>query len=43
MQRFDAFDLLCNFVRRGREENHLDVAKFRIAALRVAGFDPETL
>jgi hypothetical protein len=42
-QRFDAFDLLCAFVRRGREEHHPDFANFRIAALRVAGFAPETL
>jgi hypothetical protein len=43
VQRFDAFDLLCEFVRRAREENHSDLLKFRIAALKVAGFDPETL
>ncbi len=43
LQRFDAFDILCEFVRRGREENHSDVQKFRMAALRVAGFDPEKL
>lgn len=40
VQRFDAFDLVCEFVRRGREEGHHDVGKFRTAALRVAGFDP---
>ena len=43
VQRFDAFDLLCEFVRRAREENHPDISKFRMAALRVAGFDPNTL
>jgi len=37
-QRFDAFDLLCEFVRRAREEQHRDLLRFRKAALRVAGF-----
>ena len=41
--RFDAFDLLCDFVVRGREETHSDIEKFRMAALRVAGFDPHQL
>ncbi|HEX8926937.1 MAG TPA: hypothetical protein VF786_14150 [Terriglobales bacterium] len=39
LQRFDAFDLLCEFVIRYREESHSDVVKFRNAALEVAGFD----
>ncbi len=43
LQRFDAFDLVCEFVCRAREENHSDVSKFRTAALRVAGFDPAML
>ncbi len=43
LQRFDAFDLMCDFVIRAREESHPDVAKFRNAALRVAGFDPERM
>jgi hypothetical protein len=38
-QRFDAFDLLCEFVIRARDESCPDVAKFRNAALEVAGFD----
>jgi hypothetical protein len=42
-QRFDAFELLCEFVRRAREEQHPDRLRFRKAALRVAGFDPEKL
>ena len=41
VQRFDAFDLLCNFVLRFRRENHPDIEKFRMAALRVAGFEPD--
>jgi antitoxin component of MazEF toxin-antitoxin module len=40
VQRFYAFDLLCEFVRRARSENHPNVADFRKAALRVAGVDP---
>ena len=43
IQRFDAFDLMCEFVRRGRTESRGDVDSFRAAALRVAGFDPERL
>lgn len=43
VQRFDAFDLLCDFVLRCRQENHPDGERFRGAALRVAGFDPEAL
>ena len=43
LQRFDGFDLLCQFVVRARAENHFDVMKFRNAALRVAGFDPEKM
>lgn len=39
LQRFDAFDLLCEFVIRSRQESHSDVVKFRSAALEVAGFD----
>jgi antitoxin component of MazEF toxin-antitoxin module len=40
-QRFDAFELLCEFVRRAREDQHPDILRFRKAALKVAGFDPE--
>jgi hypothetical protein len=43
LQRFDAFDLLCQFVVCAREESDFDVMKFRNAALRVAGFDPEKM
>jgi hypothetical protein len=43
VQRFDAFDLLCDFVVRARQENHPDTEKFRMAALKVAGFDPDKL
>ena len=43
VQRFDAFDLLCDFVLRCRQQNHPDIEKFRMAALRVAGFDPDKL
>ncbi len=43
LQRFDAFDLLCEFVVRAREESRSDVVKFRDAALQVAGFDPEKM
>ena len=39
-QRFDAFDLLSEWVSRAREEQHRDLLSFRMAALRVAGFDP---
>ena len=43
VQRFDAFDLLCDFVLRCRQESHPDLKKFRMAELRVAGFDPDKL
>ena len=43
VQRFDAFDLLCDFVLRCRQENRPDGERFRGAALRVAGFDLEAL
>ena len=43
LQRFDAFNLLCEFVVRSREESRSDVVKFRNAALEVAGFDPTRL
>lgn len=43
VQRFDAFDLLCEFVIRARDESCPDVAKFRNAALEVAGFDLQKL
>jgi len=42
-QRFEAFDLLCEFARRGREEKYPDIEHFRTAAMKVAGFDPQTL
>jgi len=43
VQRFDAFDLLCDFVRRARQENHPGIEEFRMAALKVAGFEPDKL
>jgi hypothetical protein len=43
LQRFDAFDLLCEFVIRAREESRPDVVKFRNAALEVAGFDLQNM
>ena len=43
IQRFDAFDLLCSFVVRDRQENRPGVTEFRMAALKVAGFDHEKL
>jgi hypothetical protein len=43
VQRFDAFDLLCNFVLRCRQEGRPDIEKFRMAALKVAGFEPDKL
>jgi hypothetical protein len=41
VQRFDAFDLLCDLVLRSRQENHPDVETFRMASLRAAGFEPD--
>jgi hypothetical protein len=43
VQRFDAFDLLCEFMLRARQENHPRIEKFRMAALKVAGFEPDKL
>lgn len=43
VERFNAFDLLCELVLRCRQENHPDVVKLRMAALRVAGFDSDQL
>lgn len=42
-QRFDAFDLLCEFVVRARDDSRPDVVKFRNAALEIAGFDPKKM
>jgi len=43
VQRFDAFDLLCDFVVTARQENRAGIEKLRMAALKVAGFEPDKL
>jgi len=43
VERFVAFDLFCEFVLRCRHESHPDLDRFRMAALKVAGFDPDKL